>query len=872
MMWSRLEPLEIPETRVTSSPSATPPADLTTLPSSQQPPLTQTSPTPMPPLSFYYRGTIRMAVRTQPALSLGLSAKVIEVMALSPPSFCKRYGSSYETPSSSSSSSPTLPSQKRYQGTSELIVDTETETEESKEEGTDSETEETASEDQQQQVVPVENTAEDEPSGLGYRAARRRSLELAEGSVPSTYEIGQSSRSTPYQQMVNETPTPRLPICTTWEDPKDSTVYMDIECNMPPVHSPFQTPSSPVQIPSSPGWSLEPLLEEPVIPSTVASPVPTTIIHEGDVLKIRAQLELHGSILYDHIKRLNALSLPFLRVMVETSPSCFLGRIIRPPESNSVARKYEDQKEIHDLRMQRAINHHELQELRDRVTSLKQRTAKLHNDILMFQQHHEESLSEAWNLTPATRRTIYQSAGGNLCNNESWNDPRDFAKPVKAISLPQDVPSTFDRRLTELENQVQRLMEAHLTLMQPTQVNKITSSLSNFMASQDTSLSKFEADFKQQQSKMTNKIDTVLKSITNRIAKALPSDTVKNSKLNVNSTTSILSARSYPTKDPQCSNHTHGSINTITIHPKQQSNSYDSKAEEEEKKREGNLEDTYNIAYNEEQRDTPQLGPKDTTVDNLGPNRDDEGIEWLDVEEPLYLVDTNDYDRGCRKPSDLEDGFYRDTIKLGPEYVTGIDDKGRKAYLLEDKQIPSVGHLDDIIPTPRGKGPSLFGPFRQVVGEEGFEPPTPWKLRDFSFIAFSAAIQSGNEHLKSKAIDFTTFQNLQAQVKELKSENRCLKLSVEELTQARELVEVTLRQRGEIVSDQFEKIRLFEEQSEIFYEVQSEFDSEIFHDTQDNSEKDFILSLQTQLKETIELVERLTDEKYCALKDIENLN
>nr|GEZ24846.1 MAK10-like protein [Tanacetum cinerariifolium]GEZ38416.1 MAK10-like protein [Tanacetum cinerariifolium] len=37
-------------------------------------------------------------------------------------------------------------------------------------------------------------------------------------------------------------------------------------------------------------------------------------------------------------------------------------------------------------------------------------------------------------------------------DKESWNDPRDFAKPVKAISLPQDVPSTSDLRLIELEN------------------------------------------------------------------------------------------------------------------------------------------------------------------------------------------------------------------------------------------------------------------------------------------------------------------------------------------------------------------------------------------------------------------------------------
>ncbi|GKE46914.1 hypothetical protein Tco_1478172, partial [Tanacetum coccineum] len=82
-------------------------------------------------------------------------------------------------------------------------------------------------------------------------------------------------------------------------------------------------------------------------------------------------------------------------------------------------------------------------------------------------------------FNPTTRRAIDQSAGGKLRNrnakeswalledlalydNESWNDPRDFTKPVKAISLPQDVLITFDRRLIELENQVQRLMEAHL--------------------------------------------------------------------------------------------------------------------------------------------------------------------------------------------------------------------------------------------------------------------------------------------------------------------------------------------------------------------------------------------------------------------------
>ncbi|GJY97038.1 hypothetical protein Tco_0513948 [Tanacetum coccineum] len=148
------------------------------------------------------------------------------------------------------------------------------------------------------------------------------------------------------------------------------------------------------------------------------------------------------------------------------------------------------------------------------------------------------------------------------------------------------------------------------------------------MASQETRLSRFKADFKQQQSEMTNQIDTLLKAITDRIAGALPSDMVKNLKLNINTTTLVLSAHSYPTEDPQCSAHIHGSINAI---------------EEEEREREGGPKDTNTIAYNEKQRDTPQLKREDITAfDNLGLNKDDEGIEWLDVEEALDLVDISE--------------------------------------------------------------------------------------------------------------------------------------------------------------------------------------------------------------------------------------
>ncbi|GJU24817.1 MAK10-like protein [Tanacetum coccineum] len=110
------------------------------------------------------------------------------------------------------------------------------------------------------------------------------------------------------------------------------------------------------------------------------------------------------------------------------------------------------------------------------------RTAKLRNDILMFQQHHGESLFEAWTRFKDLLQKVphhgidlwLQALLEDLAlyDNESWNDPRDFAKTVKAIALPQDVPSTSDRRLIELKNQVQCLMEDHLALTQPTQVTK----------------------------------------------------------------------------------------------------------------------------------------------------------------------------------------------------------------------------------------------------------------------------------------------------------------------------------------------------------------------------------------------------------------
>ncbi|GKC87548.1 hypothetical protein Tco_1148197 [Tanacetum coccineum] len=127
------------------------------------------------------------------------------------------------------------------------------------------------------------------------------------------------------------------------------------------------------------------------------------------------------------------------------------------------------------------------------------------------------------------------------------------------------------------------------------------------MASQDARLSKFEADFKEQQSEITNKIDTVLKAITDRIAGTLPSNMVKNLKLN---TSPVLSTCSYPTEDLQCSTIVHG------------------------------------------------------------PDRIDEGIERIDVEEPLDLVDTTNAYIDVDLPMNIMSlAYYNSIRKNGYEYM-----------------------------------------------------------------------------------------------------------------------------------------------------------------------------------------------------------
>ncbi|GJT72125.1 hypothetical protein Tco_1031411, partial [Tanacetum coccineum] len=198
-------------------------------------------------------------------------------------------------------------------------------------------------------------------------------------------------------------------------------------------------------------------------------------------------------------------------------------------------------------------------------------------------------------------RTIDQSAGGKLYDrnakescalledlalydNKSWNDPRDFAKPVKAISLPQDVRSTSDH-------------------------NKITSSCEICSGPHDTQ---------------------------------------------------------YCMKNPEQAFVEYASSRTDEV------------GEKGEQNREGSPENTQSI---EEQWDTPQPElKKPTTIDKIGPSGNDEEIEWLDVEEPLDLVDTS------------EESVYESLIKEMPKCSVNYDFRIKKGNPRNFKISCMIGH------------------------------------------------------------------------------------------------------------------------------------------------------------------------------------
>ncbi|GKB99320.1 hypothetical protein Tco_0985457 [Tanacetum coccineum] len=319
-------------------------------------PLSESTPPVLVPI---LRRTVRMAVRIPHAMSSGLSVGMAEVAAMYEFAFRKRFWSSYE--SSPPMSPPDLPSRKRYCGTSELVEDSDDKEDEEIEESMDSdsvsedaedegptvEDEDPAAEDKgliagvegpgmddegyglddeshgidnedhsvesdrlgleeeeeavtrgQQQAAPVVGTTVSAPLGLGYEVLRRRKLALKEGDVYSTFEVGQGSGPALESEIPERVSAFRQPTLTTWINPEDGMIYIDIPDYPPP------TPH--VQTPPSPEWTSGSLLispshfdvpspiSSPMVPLTVPSPLatPATVKTEGFLTKLGAQVEI----------------------------------------------------------------------------------------------------------------------------------------------------------------------------------------------------------------------------------------------------------------------------------------------------------------------------------------------------------------------------------------------------------------------------------------------------------------------------------------------------------------------------------------------------------------------------------------------------
>ncbi|GJS08235.1 hypothetical protein Tco_0365031 [Tanacetum coccineum] len=252
------------------------------------------------------------------------------------------------------------------------------------------------------------------------------------------------------------------------------------------------------------------------------------------------------------------------------------------------------------------------------------------------------------------------------------------------------------------------------------------------MASQDARLSKFEADFKQQQSEMT----------TDRLARSLPSEIVKNPKLN---TSPVLSARSYPTKDPQGSTQIYSLINLITICPKQPNEPQNDESEGEDREERSNPENIDAIPHSPHDPSISFIMEKvrklnsflesfgwvpqssDTEIvytkgddgevmfieiirkndDSRKEGLDEEGstttegveVEYFDTfptrselayhsaiqprsnlekehTKSVYLRNEEDKKRGVEYVMSKILGFYKECLELGPKYATGMDDEG----------------------------------------------------------------------------------------------------------------------------------------------------------------------------------------------------
>ncbi|GJU04333.1 hypothetical protein Tco_1114671 [Tanacetum coccineum] len=165
----------------------------------------------------------------------------------------------------------------------------------------------------QQQAAPVVWIAVSAPLGLGYGALRRRELALEKDHVYITFEVGQRSGSAPESERPERVSAFRQPTLTTWTNPEDGIVYIDVPAYPPPA-PPVQTSPSPEWtsglLPISPSPSFVPSpISSPMISLIVPSPVatPATAKTEGFLSELGSQVEMSGAVRDEIFSRVLAL-------------------------------------------------------------------------------------------------------------------------------------------------------------------------------------------------------------------------------------------------------------------------------------------------------------------------------------------------------------------------------------------------------------------------------------------------------------------------------------------------------------------------------------------------------------------------------------
>nr|GEY49667.1 hypothetical protein [Tanacetum cinerariifolium] len=135
-------------------------------------------------------------------------------------------------------------------------------------------------------------------------------------TVSAPLGLGQGFGSAPEPERPEIVSALRQPTLTTWMGPKDGIVYIDILAYLPPT-PPVQAPPSlewlSGSFPISPAPSIVPSpISSPMIPLTVPSPVvsPATIEAEGLLTELRAQVEMQGGLIHDHMGQSGMRSSP----------------------------------------------------------------------------------------------------------------------------------------------------------------------------------------------------------------------------------------------------------------------------------------------------------------------------------------------------------------------------------------------------------------------------------------------------------------------------------------------------------------------------------------------------------------------------------